>query len=197
MKSNCSPQQTLTMNPENKETFPTDIATQELMECLRDNQIDRDLQRALSASDWTAFERDPPMQPGNDSDNSSESASTWPCMVCKQPLSPEQQLVCTGCHHYFHKRCLTKWLSGKRAINNNCPACMQYILEDYFKWTRDTPEIYFQIYTNRNSGKSSQRTEPLRNFTRASTNMSERSRTSTCVPRKLNFKDDEVQDEPP
>lgn len=53
-------------------------------------------------------------------ENSIEVPSDETCVICMDDITSEPHK--THCNHYFHKKCLEKWLERKK----NCPLCRQY-----------------------------------------------------------------------
>ncbi|GIL67534.1 hypothetical protein Vafri_20895 [Volvox africanus] len=47
------------------------------------------------------------------------------CVVCSEAFLEEQLVVVLPCHHFFHDRCIRRWLLG---FSNSCPMCRAPVL---------------------------------------------------------------------
>ncbi|GLI66901.1 hypothetical protein VaNZ11_010928 [Volvox africanus] len=47
------------------------------------------------------------------------------CVVCSEAFLEEQLVVLLPCHHFFHDRCIRRWLLG---FSNSCPMCRAPVL---------------------------------------------------------------------
>ncbi|KAF8023674.1 hypothetical protein BT93_F1003 [Corymbia citriodora subsp. variegata] len=47
-----------------------------------------------------------------------DSGDDW-CVICKDEISPDEEVACMPCKHTFHHECIVRWLNE----SNLCPLC--------------------------------------------------------------------------
>ena len=49
------------------------------------------------------------------------------CSICIDSFKPNEYYRKLGCNHYFHKRCIDRWIKKDK---NECPMCRQIIINN-------------------------------------------------------------------
>lgn len=106
------------------------------------------------------------------------------CSICFQQLDKAKV---TGCNHYFHADCLTRWLY----LQDTCPNCCSTAAiniagnnNDSINNNRDSDTLDFQSPTNSNNSNSNQittTTTTITTITSQTTTTTTTTTSSTCL----------------
>lgn len=53
------------------------------------------------------------------------------CSICLFEIDGEHQIIILPCTHFFHYKCIKKWVSNTDKNTYVCPICRQSYLKEY------------------------------------------------------------------